>query len=263
MSIDDKLSIEECLGIKDIPSFEEALNDKEKLKDIVCAFYGCKEKEILDTWTDSTWEPCHSKNRIKLVNVDFYNNKKESFVLKQSWEGVMTEALGMTLANILIDEHYRFIISDKYDTLAMEEVRGKKLSSIGEDEFNEESAKSYGMAFELANAIAFGDRAGRHTILTYENKIVHIDFGCIFSNFNRNFEIPSGYSSKYSKAIKEGKKCGKKIIKQNFEKNKQLLKQIIKEAKKRGAFKKSGLHAKAYVTNPFRVINGYINSFSS
>lgn len=256
-SIGESLSIEERLGINCLPSYEEALNSKEKLKDICCAFYNCEREKISDIWLDPFWR---DYNRVRFVHINFCNKKEDSFVLKKSWEGAMTEALGMTLANILIDESYRFIVSDKEDNdiIAMNRVKGKELDNVGEDEFNEKCAKSYGIAVELANAIVFGDRGYRHIILTDNDKVVHIDFGCIFSNFNRNFEIPSIHSSKYGNAIDEGKRCGKRIIKQNFERNKPLLKQIIRKAKKRGAFKKNSFFH--YKKNPLKIIKAYINS---
>jgi len=164
----------DALGYLEMPSYEEALRDKVALRIIAELLY---KKNIPNPQIDPEFNCDHKP--ISKIMVD----EKNAFYLKKVQErrnvvsGAATEALGMTLSNLLIDTKFEFRVYS--ETIAMKEIIGRRFDEISDDVLNL-YPEAYGKACQFAVAVELADRKPQNIILTNEGEFINIDFAFLF-----------------------------------------------------------------------------------
>lgn len=166
-----------------------------------------------------------------------FNEEETSFYLKNRLNG--DEVFGLTLANILIGDTYRFIVggSLRDPILAIAGFAGKRYNQTSqEDVASEEAAYSFGQSLELASTLDMGDRSGTNAVLTPDKRIVQLDFESIFSGQGPHDKIPYSIVPGNTETIERGRRDARVLMRKNLHKNRELIKAMQDLFKKKDRF---------------------------
>jgi len=229
------------LRIHELPTFKEIEENKDALTKACIALYGCSEKNISFVEVDTSFSYPGSVNR---ANVLFSDNATNSFYFKDVYEKawVASEACGMALANLLFKPYYNFAVSISNEIVVSQEIPGKRISDISYDEWDDESTRNYGKAFQIASSLGLPDRHNWNVIFTPFKDIINIDLG-------DTFEVNPGSENLYNGSLRDylpapqnknvfnqGREEAKEIIRRNFKDKRELAEAIIYEALKQSDF---------------------------
>jgi len=191
---------DELLHHVKIPDYTRAIEHPRALEKVASALY---DKPIEKARIDPFFS---YRTNVKRVNA----GRRRIFYIKESYEGAVNEALGMSLSNLLVDTQFTYVFHG--NTMAIDEVRGSTINKVESDHLNEHP-EAYGEALELARALNLGDRLGINIILTDDGRIVNIDFGKLYSGMTLQCKKPRD-----DRKIAQGEELAKRKIATNIDK---------------------------------------------
>jgi hypothetical protein len=215
--------LDKHLGIVELPEPFNVNTYKRRIKQLSSLLFDEMPKKI-----SHSCDLGHAST-VHMYKATFQDGSKKDFYVKQSWEGVYKEALGMTLANMLQDAgHNYFLWDDRFGNhnLVMENLPGEDFYVPKGKE--KEVAFNLGYSMELVNALSLKDRWVTNVLLTETFNINHIDFGSLFyPGDNGSIEYLIDFHSMDSVQLNKGRVAGKEVVRQNFKDNKNLIEDLI------------------------------------
>jgi len=215
----------DALGYVEMPSYDEAVRDKSALKRIAELLY---RTIIANPRIDPDFDYDHRP--IARIIVD----EKDAFYLKKVQErrnvisGAATEALGMTLSNLLIGTKFAFRVYG--ETIAMKEIIGQRLDEVP-DEILNLYPEAYGKACQFSVAIELDDRKPENIILTQKGEIINIDFAFLFqgSSYLLGFRVPEDRET-----VQTSRCQTRKLITRNIREKYDFIVQLLRLAEQHG-----------------------------
>ena len=205
------------LRYDDLPAYDTVLRSRPAISSVASSLYRTKEDHI-------GFEDDIDRNfyrRVSRIGVDVFGRHRNLYV-KQSWEGLHKEAIGLELSNLLTDSGTKYVITD--DMLVTEEIMGDPSYGRNVDLSDPAYAYEFGKWETFAELMNFSDRQPANVRWDGEH-LNDIDYGQ-FMSYTFKHTLPEPDRS-VTGQVRAGRDDARKTIVENINKHSYRVKSLF------------------------------------
>lgn len=210
-------ALDAVLRYDDLPAYDTVLESRPAVTSVASSLYRVKEDHI-------GFEDDIDRNfyrRVSRIGVDVFGRHRTLYV-KQSWEGLHKEAIGLELSNLLTDSGTKYVITD--DMLVTEEILGDPSYGRNVDLSDPDYAYEFGKWETFAELMNFSDRQPANVRWDGEH-LNDIDYGQ-FMSYTFKHTLPEPDRS-VSGHVKAGRDDARRTIIENINKHSYRVKSLF------------------------------------